>query len=702
MTIIGTYHDSKHMITASRFLSHLMSSAVPSAPVLIGTAEGRVFVVDMTMLAPLACKMRPGNDGDVDAVSAGEAEARYLEFPLKTDCLLKLEEVLRNQPEIAFQRDDNGFTLIHKAASLEDPRLLDTIFKVELLNGASLRAGKTESCESAISIACKKHHLEQLGALMRDAIHYVCQVDRMTSEPGSRTGCHHPSNTLSMEELDQVHKLSPKIFVEVVQQLTIRMHTGSSARHFDFQLYNTCSRHLHRWKCWGGDARTWAYSDEAKIHYEGVLLPHILAGDTDVSPGQDDREQRIAMFWCKHIRRLWKHSSKRLEGAPFSTAYVCPIKDICSSGDGSFLHMLVTSCGHLQGRSFSVFETQLPQLVIEWKWQMFAEKLFLTDLYSSIAITVASISYLLAQTPRTNFFANGDNGCSMTSNSDVCWHVWTLRALVLGTILVHCVFVRRMHISLAKNAFINREALLAMVVDYASYLILFFLMAHDVLQWDGASRTSQDLIDNVSVMFCIANFLPYLGCLRGFRSTCFLSQMLEEIFYGIVTFLGVFIGCTVFFTIICHLLLRNEDAISNPDAHVNHRTILRSFRSLMELLFGIGESETTSFARSKSPNLAVGILFTYFLCMPIVLLNALIAIMNDLYANASAMASSKGWYSRAKLIMNLERRLSKSDRDSEAISPAFLHILQEDKYPSLGDQLCNHSHYHIHEGESID
>ena len=90
----------------------------------------------------------------------------------------------------------------------------------------------------------------------------------------------------------------------------------------------------------------------------------------------------------------------------------------------------------------------------------------------------------------------------------------------------------------------------------------------------------------------------------------------------------------------------------------------------------LGEFTPDIFDNSASPSLGVFLLVCYMLITPIILLNALIAIMGDSYDRVQANANAEWRCEQAKIVLELEQLLYTKQRKDPLMFPTWVHVLK--------------------------
>ena len=145
-----------------------------------------------------------------------------------------------------------------------------------------------------------------------------------------------------------------------------------------------------------------------------------------------------------------------------------------------------------------------------------------------------------------------------------------------------------------------------------------------MLEDDNARMHELDMWQGLTLLIC---GLQIASMLRGFKWSAFLINMLEHIVADMFHFLIVLGLALVTFTLVFYLLLHDSDAEYDFDRpHEFDHLSLRSFLAVIRLALGdFGLQSAFSLSPQENATYSVVAFFTFL--VPVLLLNALIAIM---------------------------------------------------------------------------
>lgn len=215
--------------------------------------------------------------------------------------------------------------------------------------------------------------------------------------------------------------------------------------------------------------------------------------------------------------------------------------------------------------------------------------------------------------------------------------------------------------------------LLDMTAALATFASLVFTFANWITKEDEAVRLRS--LDAVQAHALLLGWIKVLYFLRGLDTTSFLVNMLKMIIVDMAPFLIVLAVVLVAFAISFHLMLRHDleppDRPNGEEEETMFDNTVTSVFGVLGMMFGAFElndfREAMSdahigFGRHEGGGEYSGpaswlslIDLTFFLLIvPLVMLNALIAIMSDTYDRVKLDAHASKIHDRAELILEME------------------------------------------------
>ncbi len=216
------------------------------------------------------------------------------------------------------------------------------------------------------------------------------------------------------------------------------------------------------------------------------------------------------------------------------------------------------------------------------------------------------------------------------------------------------------------------------LLDLTAALITFASIGLSFVNWarhtaDDDSLRTLDVIQAHALLFGWIKVLYYL---RGLDTTSFLVNMLKMIIVDMAPFLIVLVVVLLAFGFSFHLMLRHDlEPPEKPNGEVEDTMFDSFFTSIFAVLgmmfgafelaefrealsdshIGFGRDEDNSNAMHGPVSWFSLIDLTFFLLIvPLVMLNALIAIMSDTYQRVQADAFASKIYDRCELILEME------------------------------------------------
>jgi hypothetical protein len=164
-----------------------------------------------------------------------------------------------------------------------------------------------------------------------------------------------------------------------------------------------------------------------------------------------------------------------------------------------------------------------------------------------------------------------------------------------------------------------------------------------------------------------SRWLKLLLFMRGLDSTAPLMKLLANIVSEMQSFLVLLVVILVCFSVVFCLLLRDTDNDRDEFGTIYDST-LRTYGMIL------GSFQTQWFDDADTGGLATALFVLFTVGVPVVMLNALIAIMSDTYARSKNQEVANGRLMRANLILELESLIM--PRAGEHHTSAMLRALQ--------------------------
>ena len=164
--------------------------------------------------------------------------------------------------------------------------------------------------------------------------------------------------------------------------------------------------------------------------------------------------------------------------------------------------------------------------------------------------------------------------------------------------------------------------------------------------------------------------LEILFYLSGLKSTGSLIRMIIKIIHGII-------GVILILGIMVVSFAGSYTILFQANPQYEYQNFMRSLMSVYGHLFANYDIDT--FDSSVSPNLAKLQVTIFLFLVVVVILNLLIALMGDIYAQVQANATAESTFGIAKLIVEYEGLMSYSykKKNREKFFPHWLYILEK-------------------------
>jgi len=204
------------------------------------------------------------------------------------------------------------------------------------------------------------------------------------------------------------------------------------------------------------------------------------------------------------------------------------------------------------------------------------------------------------------------------------------------------------------------------VLDICGYSLALAGSVMRITHSDSLTTASRE-VDSVTAILLWSKTLSFA---IGFRSTGpfvgTLLQTLKPIGFFLLCLIVVILG----FSHALHLLTAPLFEDSPTDI------IYSGWNSIYRVYFSmLGDFDISELLRSLNPGLAVSLMALFSLLATIVMLNVLIALLNDIYQRVSLSAENEWYLERCRIMMDIESSLSVYKNSSEWF-PKWLQVLE--------------------------
>jgi hypothetical protein len=316
-----------------------------------------------------------------------------------------------------------------------------------------------------------------------------------------------------------------------------------------------------------------------------------------------------------------------------------------------FSELLHESCKYAENyASAELFEAPILQAILCHKWEETCRTHFMINF-------VAYVLYLMLLTYLIVFDHLKELGhCDTTVTSCmVSWYVWYICAVFSG---LHIKFeLHNLH-TLGPKKYFTGSMRYVNQLGLASVLLTTIAL---VLMRDQTPGTwldtalSPSALRGIHATALFGRWLKLLFFMRGLDSTAPLIKLLINIVIEMKSFMVLLIVILVCFSFVFFLLLRDTDR-----DHEEFGTIYDAFSHTYGIV--LGSFHMRWFDAADTGGLATGLFVLFTVAVPVVMLNALIAIMSETYAVSKKSEVANGRLMRAYLILELETLITESQQ----------------------------------------
>lgn len=271
-----------------------------------------------------------------------------------------------------------------------------------------------------------------------------------------------------------------------------------------------------------------------------------------------------------------------------------------------------------------------------------------------------------------NVYTLEDDG---TWKSNGSWLAWYILGWILGTyaFLYNCLLFKHEVHQVCANGPLSYVKDFWNVIDLLSSVLSFMSMVITLVYWMTTETDYERLrtLDVIQAHALLIGWLKVLYFLRGLDTTSFIVNMLLKIGRDMISFLIVLFVVLVAFATAFHLMLRHDlETPDRPNGDLEEMMfdrVLTSFFGVLGMMFG--SFEFTEFREAVSdshwgeidPEKGEGAswismidLTIFLMVVPLVMLNALIAVMSDTYDRVKEGAEASKRHDRAVIILEME------------------------------------------------
>jgi len=313
-----------------------------------------------------------------------------------------------------------------------------------------------------------------------------------------------------------------------------------------------------------------------------------------------------------------------------------------------FSKLLKESCKYAENyASAELFEAPILQAILCHKWEETCRTHFMINF-------VAYVLYLMLLTYLIVFDHLKELGhCDTTVTSCmVSWYVWYICAVFSG---LHIKFeLHNLHTLGAKKYFAAPGNQLGLASVLLTTIALVLMRDQTPGTWLDTAL-SPSALRGIHATALFGRWLKLLFFMRGLDSTAPLIKLLINIVIEMKSFMVLLIVILVCFSFVFFLLLRDTDR-----DHEEFGTIYDAFSHTYGIV--LGSFHMRWFDAADTGGLATGLFVLFTVAVPVVMLNALIAIMSETYVVSKKSEVANGRLMRAHLILELETLITESQQ----------------------------------------
>jgi hypothetical protein len=459
---------------------------------------------------------------------------------------------------------------------------------------------------------------------------------------------------LPESDLVQVFETYPALAAAFLKRLPLQqVGTVATTSRCDFEEVPNDTLIEDKVSAMTGPARFWdgLLEKGANEKFVAAFVVPVLATPIQLAC-DDDMEAAAPDVGATAVTRTTLRLGKEYEqlaGPPLDSAQ----HDSGTEGTGAdsvrlpFSRLLDAVVKHAdQTRDSSVFESDVLQVVVQYKWESYCKAAFML-LFGAYLIFI--VVYVLTALVFASWAASAS-----TAHNIAAWSMWGYSAVY------SLLMVKREAHQIANEATLRAYFDFWNGIDIGGAMLVLASLA----LMAAATRTEAIDANLVRCFNAVAGLLggiKVLAFLRGLDLYSFLISMLYAIIIDMANFfvvLGVIIATFAY----CFYVLLQESPLGYPVAEGTGPSSnsslsalelsTMSFVNVVDMVLGAFDIET--FYTAPYWLLAVAMFILFMVLVQIVMLNALIAIMGDTFEKEQQNKSASSLLNRAKLILEIE------------------------------------------------
>ena len=338
---------------------------------------------------------------------------------------------------------------------------------------------------------------------------------------------------------------------------------------------------------------------------------------------------------------------------------------------------LVRAIVEAVGDDPQVFRGVLLRAIVKSMWSSWGEWLYLKIVTQNVLAMLAFTWLASIEDERILQMTSGDQGSTSMSGSGSAsslnstlsagsfdswtsppiWLIWVVWMLCLAHSVVSCFcqaipVTRQTWQDLRQSWMIPNFRVLRVLSAQFAHLLSTIASLFFMLYWrDNENQHDVDASQGLAIFFLSIRFLTYL---RGFDRTAFLINMLGRILSDMIPFTCVLTFIVVAFGFVFHLLVGHSDVEYETRENIGHAFHTLGSAGVTSFNMALGDFDIEYFRRAPYPFWATAVFISFMFLVPVVMLNALIAIMSNSYERVHDESDERCTLERAQLLLELE------------------------------------------------
>ena len=303
-----------------------------------------------------------------------------------------------------------------------------------------------------------------------------------------------------------------------------------------------------------------------------------------------------------------------------------------------FSAMLYQSCRYAENyNSVELFEAPVLQAIICHKWEAGCRDIFMIH-FVAFVIYLAIFTYLILFDHLTQL-SDCDREATTCAAAETCWKICCVFSALHLKFELH-----QLHTLGTRKYFSKTWNQLGIASVLITVLALVLMQGQTAGSLTAVSPAALRTIHTAALF---SRWLKLLLFMRGLDSTAPLVKLLSNIVQEMKSFMVLLLVILACFSFVFCLLLRDTDSDRDEFGTI-YGAWLRTYGMIL------GNFHTQWFDDAETGGLATGLFVLFTVAVPVIMLNALIAIMSDTYGRSKTQEVANGRLMRANLILELE------------------------------------------------